>query len=114
MRGLMKKAGLFADPWPYLLYEHNDDKILAFQRNRLLFVFNFHPTLSQTDYRVPAPAAGKYRVVLDTDSAAYGGHDRLIPDQVHFTLPETSERNGSTALSLYLPTRTAVVLYPEN
>ena len=109
---LAVKADLFADPWPYLLAEHNDDKIIAFMRNRLLFIFNFHPTRSHVDYRVPAPS-GKYRLLLDTDSGGYGGHDRLKPDQLYFTLPDASGKKDGV-LSLYLPTRTAVVLVPED
>ena len=91
---------------PQLLYEHNDDKVIAFTRGDLVFVFNFHPERSHVDYCFEA-TPGKYRMVLNSDDAACGGYDRLIPDQVHFT---RKREEKSHYLSLYLPARTAVVL----
>ncbi len=95
-----------------LLHEHTDNKILAFTRGGLLFAFNFHPARSFTDYRIEAPA-GSYRMILDTDRREFGGHERLTPDQVHFTF-KPDEANGPPQLvSFYLPCRTAMVLCPE-
>ncbi len=107
MIGLAKAFRLFQPPWPNLLHEHNDHKVIAFERAGLVFVFNFHPTVSLFGYRIAAPP-GKYRLILDSDSAEYGGHARLAPGQEHSTLLE--EPSGRTTLSLYLPTRTALVL----
>jgi 1,4-alpha-glucan branching enzyme len=48
---------------------------------------------------------------LDTDEARFGGLGRLNPDQVHFTRPIGDEaENRHDALSLYLPSRCALVL----
>jgi len=48
---------------------------------------------------------------LDTDEARFGGLGRLNPDQVHFTMPIGDEvENHHEALSLYLPSRCALVL----
>ena len=47
---------------------HNDgDQVLAFKRGKLLFVFNFSPTQSFTDYGLLVEA-GEYEVVLNTDA----------------------------------------------
>ena len=91
---------------PYLLYAHNDDKVIAFTRGDFVFVFNFHPERSYVDYCFEA-SSEKYRMVLNSDDGDYGGHGRLTPDQVHFTLKKEAKRHY---LSLYLPNRTAVVL----
>jgi 1,4-alpha-glucan branching enzyme len=99
----------FRSPWPNLLHEHNDNKIIAFERSGWVFVFNFHPSISYVDYRFIAPA-GKYKIVLDSDSAQYGGHGRIAPGQNHFTLFE--KKSGFNFISLYLPSRTALVLAP--
>jgi 1,4-alpha-glucan branching enzyme len=107
MIGLAKRYRLFKRPWPQLLHEHNDDKIIAFERAGLIFVFNFHPTVSHFSYRIEAPI-GKYGVLIDSDSPQYGGHARLTPEQEHVTLFE--EESGRNSLSLYLPTRTALAL----
>jgi len=90
---------------------HNDgDQILAFSRGDLLFVFNFSPNRSYTDYGFIVPE-GSYDVVLNTDSKLYGGND-LADDSVrHFTnYDPIYERDGKGWLKLYIPARSAVVL----
>ncbi|MBQ9089187.1 MAG: alpha amylase C-terminal domain-containing protein [Lentisphaeria bacterium] len=88
-----------------LLNLNDERKVIAFERNGLVFVFNFHPENSYTDYEFEVPS-GSYRQALDSDSSEFGGFDRRIPDQEHFTLP----RREGEFLSLYLPARTALVL----
>jgi 1,4-alpha-glucan branching enzyme len=106
---LAKTYRIFTDGAPRLLHEHGWDQVIAFARAGLIFVFNFHPTVSHFDYRIDAPP-GKYRLILDSDSSGYGGHGRLDPDQEHFTRPEADAHGRHPRLSLYLPTRTALVL----
>lgn len=84
-------------------------KILAFERNNLIFVFNFHPTQSYIDHLIPS-FSGKFRMVFDSDATCYGGHGRLRPGQIHFSQMDSSQRHH---VSLYLPTRTALVLQYE-
>jgi 1,4-alpha-glucan branching enzyme len=90
------------------VFEQNDDKIIAFERAGLLFIFNFHPTNSYVDYHIQI-SPGKYVMIFSSDDEAYGGHGRLAPDQEHFTLP----KNGKHFTSLYLPSRTVLVLQKE-
>lgn len=90
---------------------HNDgDQILAYTRGELLFVFNFSPNKSYPDYGFLVPE-GKYKVVLNTDSSEYGGHN-LSDDTVdHFTIHDelyASDKKGW--VQLYIPARTAIVL----
>ncbi len=47
---------------------------------------------------------------LDTDESRFGGLGRLNPDQVHFTSPIGDLIENRQALSLYLPSRCALVL----
>ncbi|MFZ1862702.1 MAG: alpha amylase C-terminal domain-containing protein [Polyangiales bacterium] len=93
----------------YLLHADEGNKILAWLRAGLVFAINFHPSRSFPDYRIPA-APGSYRTVLDTDRRRYGGFDRQAPDIEHHTMPDRIARHF---LSLYLPSRTALVLAPE-
>jgi 1,4-alpha-glucan branching enzyme len=109
MLSLVKKFQVLENSNPELIYEHNDNKVIVFERAGLLFVFNFHPTRSHRDYSIESPP-GKYIMIFNSDDSTYGGHDRLIPDQHHLTLYE-NERNF---LRLYLPTRTTLVLMPDN
>jgi len=96
----------------HLLREHTADKILIFMRGESLFGFNFHPEQSYTDYRVDT-TPGRYRLVFSTDDPAYGGHNRLEPDQTHLTLTDGHGTKKHHFLSLYLPSRTGIVLKIE-
>ena len=106
---LVKQVNVLGHSAMRLLYEHSDDKILVFERAGLVFVFNFHPTQSYSDYHIPVKA-GRYRMILDSDAQEFGGHGRLTPDQEHITLLDSSQPVGQSTLSLYLPNRTAIVL----
>lgn len=68
--------------------KHEGDKVISFDRGGLVFVFNFHATKSFTDYRIAAPASGKYRIVLDSDDKNFGGHGRLDHSTDYFSLEE--------------------------
>jgi len=112
MIALADQTGVLAAPPARLLWEHNDDKVLIFERAGLVWAFNFHPQRSFADYRFPAPP-GQYRIALDSDAPRYGGHGRVDPDQLHFALSATRNANPPHRLSLYLPNRTALVLMPQ-
>lgn len=112
MLALAKCFKILESSEPNLFYEHSQDKVIAFERAGLIFVFNFHPTCSFTDYGFEAPP-GKYRLIFNSDLPEYGGHNRLLRDQYHLTLFDTSTGRERNLLSLYLPTRTALVLEPS-
>lgn len=90
---------------------HNDgDQVLAYSRGDLLFVFNFSPSQSFTDYGFIVPQ-GSYDVVLNTDSKAFGGNDFADDSVRHFTnFDPIYARDGKGWLKLYIPARSAVVL----
>jgi 1,4-alpha-glucan branching enzyme len=111
MIALVKRFGVLKSEEPALLYENSDNKVIAFMRAGLLFVFNFHPNQSHADYRFQTPP-GKYRMILDSDAQMYGGHGRLQPDQNHFTLLDTTTSTQAHFISLYLPSRITIVLQP--
>ncbi len=111
MLALAGEHRLLASPAPALLWEHNDDKVLIFQRAGLVLAFNFHPVKSYADYRFCAPA-GSYRIALDSDDPRFGGYGRVDHRQAHVTLPPAGPGQPEHRLSLYLPTRSALVLAP--
>ncbi|MBQ8227044.1 MAG: alpha amylase C-terminal domain-containing protein [Bacteroidaceae bacterium] len=90
---------------------HNDgDQILAYSRGELIFVFNFSPTRSYTDYGFMVPE-GAYEVVLNTDAPAFGGNGLTDDSICHFTnFDPLLKRDGKGWLKLYIPARTAMVL----
>ena len=108
----MARKESILDETPELFVQDEEKKILIFKRKNCIFALNFNPTASFTDYGFAAPA-GKYEVVLNTDENEFDGFSRLKTGEVHFSVPVKSE-NGSgkydDSLSLYLPSRCAVVL----
>jgi 1,4-alpha-glucan branching enzyme len=95
------------------LYENNHDKVIAFTRGDLLFVFNFHPVRSFTDYGIPLK--GKFRIIIDSDDPEFGGFDRIDRKTI-YTSQKKAERqtiNVPFYLYLYLPSRTVLVLKKE-
>ena len=94
---------------PVLLKLDNAYKQLFFKRGNLIFLFNFHPDKSQTDMKVEV-APGKYSLCLDTDRKTFGGYSRIESDQSFFTVPQKDGKEIRNYLSVYLPSRTAMVL----
>ena len=90
---------------------HNDsDQILAFERGNLVFVFNFSPTRSYSDYGFLVKA-GEYDVVLNTDAKIFGGNGLADDSVKHFTnFDPLYEKDGKGWMKLYIPARSAVVL----
>ena len=90
---------------------HNDeDQVLAFQRKDLIFVFNFNPKKSFTDYGFLV-TPGKYMAVLNTDSPLYGGNGLTDDTVEHFTIADPLyAREKKEWLKIYIHARTAVVL----
>jgi 1,4-alpha-glucan branching enzyme len=109
MISLARQYRLLDSPGPRLLFEHSDDKVIAFERAGLVFVFNFHPSCSHSDYCIEVQP-GKYEMILDSDASEYGGHSRLVKGQHHSTGFRKTAGHERNLLSLYLPTRTAIVL----
>ena len=71
-----EKYGWLHSPQAYVSLKNQTDKVLVFERAGLLWIFNFHPTNSYTDYRVGVEEPGVYRIIIDSDSKEYGGFGR--------------------------------------
>jgi 1,4-alpha-glucan branching enzyme len=82
-------------------------------RGELLFVFNFNPNVSFTDYGIPV--TGKFRIILDTDDPAFGGFDRIDRKTTYMSMRKGQRNiiNAPLYLYLYLPARTAIVFKKE-
>lgn len=81
------------------------NKTIVFERNHLVFVFNFHPANSIPGYRFPVPRPGEYHLILNSDDRQFGGHGR-IDDSTRFI----AQSEGNTHyLTIYNTNRTAMV-----
>ena len=86
------------------------DQVLAYERKDLIFVFNFNPKQSFTDYGFLV-TPGAYEVILNTDDVAFGGNGLADDSVVHFTITDPLyKKEKKEWLKLYIPARTAVVL----
>jgi len=95
----------------YVSKKDQGDKVVVFERGDkgLLWVFNFHATQSFTDYRIGCNLPGKYKIVLDSDSAEFGGHNRLDHSVDYLTSDEGWD-GRKCSLKVYMPTRTVFCL----
>ncbi|KAJ3933157.1 MAG: glycoside hydrolase family 13 protein [Lentinula lateritia] len=129
MNHLEGQKGWLSAPQAYVSLKHEVDKILVYERAGVLFIFNFHPTNSFTDYRVGIETAGEYTVVLTTDEPRFGGFDNAKTGGKYFTTPmewngrknflqvssgdpEITSSSGISGhyVQVYVPSRTALVL----
>jgi 1,4-alpha-glucan branching enzyme len=107
---LIKKEKNFQTRSLHKLWDNEHDQVLAFSRNHLVFVFNFHPTNSFTNYGILAKE-GKYQLLLSTDFVEFGGFGLVDQTAEYFTQPDSLNREEKKGwLMLYIPTRTAIVL----
>ncbi len=104
---LIRQSGLYSASCNHVKSDQGD-LVIAFERSGLLFVFNFHPSHSYTDYGF-AVDAGRYITRLCTDQPEFGGFDRYDMKVVHRTSVERSFGLKQN-LKLYIPSRTALVL----
>lgn len=83
MNHLEEKYGWLHSNPGYVSWKHEDDKVIAFERAGLVFVFNFHSFKSFNDYLVGVDVQGQYQVVLSTDDAVFGGQNRIDTKVIH-------------------------------
>ena len=92
------------------IWDNDSDQILAYSRGDLVFVFNFNPVKSFSDFGL-LTSPGKYMVVLNTDDKQFGGHGLNDDSIAHFTHPDPLyNAENKSWLKLYLPARSALVL----
>jgi len=105
---LFREAKLLMNPSIPSYVQNVPDQVLIFGRGDFIFVFNFSPFRSYTDYQAMVPA-GRYGMVLNTDSGEFGGFNRL--DEKITFIADTGSGSGSYGkIMLYLPTLTGFVL----
>jgi 1,4-alpha-glucan branching enzyme len=112
MMDLDKRYSLLTDPFIQQLYVHEDQKLLVYRRGPLVFAFNFHPTNSYSDLRIPVPDPKDYTPVLNTDDKRFGGPG-LVDTNVTYFKQNVPCAGCGQSVQMYLPARSAQVLAPR-
>jgi 1,4-alpha-glucan branching enzyme len=97
---LFSKAKILLQSEIVKLYEHIADQVIAYERGHSVFAVNLHGTRSYPGFQCKCQS-GEYRVVSCSDDATFGGFSRLDSKRTY---------HSDGVLSLYLPSRTAVIL----
>jgi len=114
MNACENRYGFLGNEHQYVVLKDEGDKVIAFERGDFLFVFNFHPTNSYTDYQVGMSMNEPMRVVLDTDEGRFGGHMRLEYGHGNSFPVLGGCQDRPHSVKLYLPARTGQVLARES
>ena len=110
MIALIKEQHKFNELSLTVLWEKSDDQVIAYRRGNLVFVFNFHPNKSYSDYGI-LTQPGEYSIVLNSDNPKYGGFNLIDESVPHFTRADLdSPVPDKQWLQLYIPSRSAFVL----
>ena len=99
---------------PLFRYIHEDKRLLAFERGRLLLAFNFHELTPNSDVTFGV-TPGRYVELLSSDEPRFAGHGNLDPRSrptEHFTRPGGfTPKTGLEDITLYLPPLVGLALY---
>lgn len=104
----VKLGNIFADEYARQLNMDEANKTIIFQRGDLIFIFNFHVNHSIPDYEFVVPEEGEYMIILNSDSKAYGGFNRIDDTLVYPA--QYDPHSGMYRVRLYLTNRTVLVL----
>ncbi|MBC7890475.1 MAG: alpha amylase C-terminal domain-containing protein [Ferruginibacter sp.] len=79
------------------------NKVIVFEKNNLIFIFNFSAGNSIFGYRFTSPEKAIYRIILNSDKKEFGGFER-IDDSIDY--PSDENQN----INIYLTNRTTLVM----
>ena len=94
---------ILASPMATQLHMDEENKVIIFEKKKLIFIFNFSPSNAIFNYQFKAPEQGIYRILLNSDKKIFGGFDR-VDDSIDYAT------DPNQLLSIYLTNRTALVL----
>eukprot|EP00928_Gymnodinium_smaydae_P040898 TRINITY_DN276_c0_g2_i1.p1 TRINITY_DN276_c0_g2~~TRINITY_DN276_c0_g2_i1.p1 ORF type:complete len:1466 (+),score=392.54 TRINITY_DN276_c0_g2_i1:181-4398(+) len=113
MQATEHRFGWLGAEHQYVTLKDDNDKVIAFERGDVFFVFNLHPTNSYTDYQIGLTWKEPMLTVLDSDEGRFGGHMRLEHGHANAFQPLGSCHGRPNSIKMYLPSRTAQVLVKE-
>ncbi|MDB5247789.1 MAG: glgB [Segetibacter sp.] len=100
---VIRENKILASQGGHQIQMDGNNKVIIFERNNLIFIFNFSPNNSIFGYKFRAPEKGSYRIILNSDRKEFGGFDR-VDDSIDYVT------DNDQNLSVYLTNRTALVM----
>lgn len=91
--------------YQFVRTKHNEDKVLVFEKDNILFVFNWHSTHSYESYPIYSRHCTRANVLWSTDDFQFGGHGRVA----HQAYSVTEVDKFCSQFLMYLPSRCAVI-----
>jgi len=108
-----KEHKVLADTNPENLWMDETNKILAYRKAHLVFLFNFSPETPAVDFELPltygTPYGAGYKVIFDSDRPEFGGQGRISGDVIYEAY-RLEKPAGRTGIKIYSPARTCLVL----
>ena len=109
MLDFVKKTKVMQAAPAWLLEADEDNKTIVFERNNMIFVFNWGQK-SIPDYKIKVKRTGDYKIVFSTDDKCFGGFENIDKSVIF-----PSERNDDViTMKIYNVARTAAVYSVEN
>lgn len=103
MINTIKENNILAAAGAKQIHMDGNNKVVIFEKNNLIFIFNFSPANSIFGYKFWAPEKGAYRIILNSDKKEFGGFER-VDDTIYYPTDENQN------LAVYLTNRTALVM----
>jgi 1,4-alpha-glucan branching enzyme len=103
MISFVKENNVLAAPDAKQINMDDANKVIIYEKNGLVFIFNFSTGNSIFGYKFWVPAKGNYRIVLNSDRKEFGGFGR-VDDSIDY--PSDKDQ----LVSVYVTNRTALVL----
>ena len=103
MINTIKENKILASTGARKIHMDGNNKVIIFEKNNLIFIFNFSPGNSIFGYKFWTPEKGTYRIILNSDKKEFGGFER-VDDSIDYPTDENQN------LSVYLTNRTALVM----
>lgn len=109
MISFVKEAHTLEAGNPHSLWMDEENLLMAYRKGESVFLFNFNPNRSFSEFALPTDCQGDFRVVFDSDEIDFGGQGRISREVIYSTrkLPSRKNRDG---VVIYSPSRTVLVL----
>ncbi len=99
---LVKKYSILKAKEVRNIYIDQKNLILAYKKGELIFLFNFHPSISEPNFLVRIYERGNYEIIFSSDDEEFGGFNRISKNYVYSA--------DEVGFKIYIPSRVVLVL----